>query len=84
MWHSLHHLLLEELAEAERIDWSRASIDSAAIPAKKGRRDRPQPIDRGRSGTKHHVVVDGHGTPLALRQPSRQLLSVYQRAAARQ
>ncbi len=49
VWHALHHLLLEQLAEAERIDWSRASIDSAAVPAKRGRRDRSQP-NRPRPG----------------------------------
>jgi transposase len=41
VWHALHHLLLEELAEAERIDWSRAAIDSAAVSAKKGA---PKPV----------------------------------------
>lgn len=26
----------------------------------------PNPTDRGKAGTKRHVVVDGHGTPLGL------------------
>jgi hypothetical protein len=27
----------------------------------------PSPVDRGRNGSKHHVLVDGHGIPLAVR-----------------
>src|SRR5438874_5077230 len=48
VWHRLHTTLLNRLAKADRIDWSRASIDSASVPAKGGRsgqgcgrRDRP-------------------------------------------
>ena len=26
----------------------------------------PNPVDRGKAGTKRHLVVDGHGTPLGL------------------
>jgi hypothetical protein len=26
----------------------------------------PNPTDRGKAGTKRHVAVDGHGTPLGL------------------
>lgn len=26
----------------------------------------PSPVDRGRPGSKHHVIVDRHGTPLAV------------------
>ena len=36
VWDALHHTLLERLGEADRIDWSRASLDSASIPAKRG------------------------------------------------
>ena len=36
----LHRLLLERLAAADELDWSRASIDSASIPAKGGARRR--------------------------------------------
>jgi transposase len=33
VWQRLHHLLLERLDQAERIDWSRAVVDSAHLPA---------------------------------------------------
>ncbi len=26
----------------------------------------PSPVDRARSGSKHHLITDGHGTPLAV------------------
>src|SRR5438105_15494102 len=73
VWHRLHTTLLNRLREADRIDWSRASIDSASVPAKGGARDQavaeeigPNPTDRGKPGSKRHVVVDRHGTPLAI------------------
>lgn len=36
VWERLHRVLLDRLGEADRIDWSRASLDSASVPAKKG------------------------------------------------
>ena len=36
VWVELHRALLERLGEAEQIDWERASLDSASIPAKRG------------------------------------------------
>ena len=34
----LHSALLEQLDGAGQLDWSRAALDSASLPAKKGRR----------------------------------------------
>src|SRR6478736_8090373 len=34
VWWELHRVLLDRLGEADRIDWSRASIDSSTAPAK--------------------------------------------------
>jgi transposase len=36
VWERMHHALLDRLGEADRLDWSRASLDSASIPAKRG------------------------------------------------
>ncbi len=36
VWDALHRALLDRLGAAERIDWSRAALDSASVPAKKG------------------------------------------------
>jgi transposase len=38
VWDRLHQELLQRLHSAERIDWSRACMDSASIPAKRGAR----------------------------------------------
>ncbi len=45
VWDRLHRALLDRLGAADQIDWSRACIDSASIPAKKGGR-RPVPTPR--------------------------------------
>jgi len=36
VWQQLHKVLLDRLGEAERIDWSRASLDSSSVAAEKG------------------------------------------------
>ena len=36
VWLRLHRALLDELGKAGLIDWSRASLDSASVPAKRG------------------------------------------------
>jgi transposase len=42
VWRRLHRALLDELGKEGLIDWSRACLDSASVPAKKGAR-RPAP-----------------------------------------
>jgi transposase len=46
VWHRLHGVLLDRLGEQDRIDWSRASVDSTSVRAKKGgpKPDRTRPI----------------------------------------
>ncbi|MGW1074842.1 transposase [Streptomyces sp. NPDC002537] len=34
--------------------------------AKRGQHTGPSPVDRGRAGSKHHLITDGHGTPLTV------------------
>jgi transposase len=36
VWEALHRVLLDRRGEAGQIDWSRASLDSASVPAKRG------------------------------------------------
>ena len=36
VWDRLHRALLDRLGDADRIDWSRACLDSASVPAKRG------------------------------------------------
>jgi transposase len=42
VWERLHRVLLDRLGRAGAIDWSRACVDSASVPAKRGAR-RPVP-----------------------------------------
>jgi transposase len=67
VWQRLHEVLLAELNAAARLDWSRAVVDSSHVRAlKRGLHTGPSPVDRGRPGSKHHLITDGHGTPLAV------------------
>jgi transposase len=69
VWDALHRVLLDRLGEADRIDWSRAAVDSASVPAPAGGpHTGPNPTDRGQAGTKHHLLVERGGVPLAARQ----------------
>jgi transposase len=47
VWDRIHRLLLDELQEAGKLDWSRASLDASSLPAKRGahKRGRIQPIE---------------------------------------
>jgi transposase len=64
LWRLLK-VLRDRLGRTGRIDWSRAALGSASIPAKRGRATGPNPVDCGRVGTKHHLLVDREGVPLA-------------------
>lgn len=45
VWERLHQTLLQRLADADKLDWSRAALDSASVPAKRGAK-RPARIRR--------------------------------------
>lgn len=67
VWDKLWAVLLSELNGANKIDWSRAAVDSSSIRAVGGgEATGPNPTDRARPGSKHHLLVDGQGAPLAL------------------
>ncbi len=66
VWKKLHQVLLSRLRYADKIDWSRAAIDATTIRALRGGdRTGKTPTDRGRKGTKDHLLTDGGGVPLA-------------------
>ena len=67
VWKHLHELLLAELNGADKIDWTRAISDSALLRAMcGGPKTGPNPTDRRKPGSKHHVLTDGHGVPLVV------------------
>jgi transposase len=66
VWQRLHAVLLAELNGADQIDWERAIIDASFVKAPCGGEDTgPNPTDRSKSGSKHHVLTDAQGIPLA-------------------
>ena len=67
VWQRLHEALLAELNAAGALDWSRAVIDSSHVRALKGGpKPGPSPVDRARPGSKHHLITEAHGIPLAV------------------
>jgi transposase len=64
VWERLHEVLLAELQEAERIDWSVDSTHARALGG--GEKTGQNPTDRRKLGTKHHLVTDASGIPLAV------------------
>lgn len=43
LWTGPHRVPPERLSDAEQLGWSRATLDSAAVPAETGCRVRPEP-----------------------------------------
>jgi transposase len=55
----LHLKVLDRLGELGQLDWSGASVDSASVRAKRGDHVGANLVDRGKPGSKHHLVCDG-------------------------
>ena len=62
----LHQAMLTRLREHDQIDWRRASIDGSLVPSPRGQETGPNPTDRGKLGSKRHIVVDARGMPLVI------------------
>jgi transposase len=57
----LHLEVLDRLGEQGRLDWSRASVDTMSIRARRGDHVGANPVDRGKPGSKLHLVCEGGG-----------------------
>jgi transposase len=59
VWERLHRILLDRLGDAEKIDWSRASVDGSSVAAKRGAnkpgRTRRIAANRARSATLRRI-----------------------------
>jgi transposase len=67
VFEQLQALLLDELGEAGRIDLGRVSVDSFSLRAVKGGDlTGANPVDRGKRGSKLHLVGEAGGLPLAV------------------
>lgn len=79
VWKKLHELLLAELQGADQIDWSRALVDSSFARALGGgAKTGPSPTDRRKLGSKHHLLTDAQGVPLASKLTSANTNDVTQ------
>lgn len=79
VWQRLHEVLLAELEGAGKIDWERAAIDSTQARALGGGDNTgPNPTDRSKPGTKHHVLTDAQGIPLATKATGSNVHDVTQ------
>ncbi|WP_372501221.1 IS5 family transposase [Streptomyces meridianus] len=67
LWRRLHQAVLDELGARGELDWTSAIADAASVRAKKGGSlTGRNPVDRGKKGSKVHVLSDAQGLPLAL------------------
>jgi transposase len=67
IWDRLHADLLGLLRKADRLDPDLVVVDSVIVRAfGGGEATGPSPVDRGKSGSKHTVMVDRHGVPLVI------------------
>ena len=68
VWKKLLHAMLDRLGHEGLIDWEKACVDSQSYRAVfGGALTGKNPTDRAKKGTKRHLLVDGNGTPLAVR-----------------
>jgi transposase len=60
----LHPRVLDRLGQRGQLDWSRVSVDTMSVRAKRGGPRGRNPVDRGKPGTKLHLARDASGLPL--------------------
>jgi transposase len=67
-WDRLHADLLRLLRQAGKLDADLVIVDSVSVRAfGGGEATGPSPVDRGKRGSKHTLLVERHGVPLAIR-----------------
>ena len=62
----IHREVLRRLNAVGQIDWSRGVVDSSHIRVPQGGLAGPSPVERASTGSKHHLLVDAAGVPLAV------------------
>ncbi|MFJ6493589.1 IS5 family transposase [Streptomyces californicus] len=66
VWAKLHRLVLDELGARGELDWSRCAIDSVNMRALKGDLTGPNPVDRGKYGSKIHLITERSRLPISV------------------
>ncbi|GHE74669.1 hypothetical protein GCM10018771_65900 [Streptomyces cellulosae] len=65
VWARLHRVVLDELGARGELDWSPVRDRFGQRPGgKRGPLTGPNPTDRGKSGSKIHLITDRNGVPL--------------------
>ena len=68
IWDKIHMRFLEQLKQSGKLDLDTVVVDSVTLRAfGGGDQTGPSPVDRGRKGSKHTVLVDANGVPLEIR-----------------
>jgi transposase len=68
IWDRLHADLLRLLRKAGELETDTVIVDGVTVRAfGGGDQTGPSPVDRRKAGTKHTLLVDRHGVPLAIR-----------------
>jgi transposase len=66
VWRRLWRSILSELRAAGQLSWERGVVDSSSVRAGHGgEKTGKSPVDRSKLGSKHHLLVEGRGVPLA-------------------
>jgi transposase len=67
LWRRPRRAVLDELGARGEADWTSAIIDAASVPCEKGGSlTGPNPVGRGKKGSKLHVLSEAQGIPLAV------------------
>lgn len=68
IWEQVHAHFLEHLKRVGQLDLEVVVVDSVQVRAfGGGEATGPSPVDRGKTGSKHTLMVDRQGVPLAIR-----------------
>jgi hypothetical protein len=63
LWRRLHRAVLDELGARGEVDWTSAIVDAASVRQNGGSLTGPNPVDRGKKGSKLHVLSDAQVAP---------------------
>ncbi len=67
VWKKLLQSILSELRSKRKLSLERTMVDSSSIRAVRGGEKTGQnPTDRGKFGSKHHILTDAHDIPLSI------------------
>lgn len=67
VWLQVFRLMLMYYDQMQRIQWKWEALDSKSVPAPLGgEKTGRNPTDRGKYGSKRHVLVDARGAPLSV------------------